>query len=133
MRHRFWPLERFPGAHGGRQYLPLRHPAGHTSGVVLRPMVLARTLALIDRVHAIVDIQAAVMRARGELVTAQMIEALAERLDAQGFLDSPHFAERRATVDRAFLDAPRRPAAHMGGAYAAEPEALRHDMDAFFT
>jgi MEMO1 family protein len=126
-------VEAFPVDHEGEQYLALRDPAGYTSAVVLLPMVLLEIVSLFDGEHAIVDIQAAVMRARGELVTSQMIEALADRLDAQGFLDSPRFAERRAEVDRAFLDAPRRPAAHMGGAYVAEAEALRCDMDAFFT
>jgi AmmeMemoRadiSam system protein B len=126
-------VEAFPVDHEGEHYLALRDPAGYTAAVVLLPMALLEIVSLFDGEHAVVDIQAAVMRARGELVTSQMIEALAERLDAQGFLDSPRFAERRAEIDRAFLDAPRRPAAHVGGAYAAEPEALRRDMDTFFT
>src|SRR5262249_53683530 len=52
--------------------------------------------------------------------------------DAQGFLDSPSFAARRADIDRKFLASPIRPASHAGGAYASEAGELRAMLDRFF-
>jgi hypothetical protein len=72
------------------------------------------------------------MRRHGELVERERIEGLVRSLDEQGFMDSPAFAARRATADRAFLDAPTRPASHAGGAYAADPDELRAAVDGFF-
>lgn len=127
------PIEAFPLEHGGERLLALRDPAGYAPAVALLPMALLEIVSLLDGEHSIVDIQAAVMRRRGELVPRERIEALIEGLDSHGFLDTPRFAERRAGVDRAFLESPRRPASHAGGAYPAEAEALRAAIDGFFT
>jgi AmmeMemoRadiSam system protein B len=130
---RLRPVEAFPVEQDGERYLALRDPAGYTESVVMLPVDLVEILALFDGEHEITDIQADVMRRRGELVTREQLEALAASLDEHGFLDSPAFAARRAAIDRQFLDAPRRPAGHAGGAYDADPGRLRATMDAFFT
>jgi MEMO1 family protein len=126
-------VEAVPMEHQGERYVALRDPAGYTPSVVMLPPPLLEVVALFDGDHSIVDIQAALMERHGELVTREHIEKLIGTLDEHGFLDSPAFAKRRASLDRAFLEAPTRPASHAGGAYAAEPEALRAAMDAFFT
>jgi MEMO1 family protein len=125
-------IEAFPVEQDGERYLALRDPAGYTSAVVMLPVDLVDILALFDGEHGVADIQAEIMRADGELVAREHIEKLMAALDEHGFLDSPTFATRRATMDRAFLDAPRRPAQHAGGAYAGDPAQLRASMDAFF-
>jgi AmmeMemoRadiSam system protein B len=126
-------LEAFPVEHEGERYVALRDPAGYSPSVVMLPLGLLEVVALFDGDHPITDIQAELMRRHGELVTREHIEKLLDALDEHGFLDSPGFARRRAAIDRAFLDAPSRPATHAGGAYAGEPDALRRMMDAFFT
>ena len=126
-------VEAVPMEHEGERYVALRDPAGYTPSVVMLPPALLELVAFFDGDHSIVDIQAALMQRHGELVTREHIEKLIAALDEHGFLDSPAFDERRATLDRAFLDAPSRPASHAGGAYAAEPAALRTAMDGFFT
>src|SRR5438067_1469036 len=73
------------------------------------------------------------MRRHGALLPRERIEAIADALDDQGFLDSARFAERRAAVDREFLGAPTRAASHAGGAYPAEPGVLHRTFDAFFS
>jgi MEMO1 family protein len=126
-------IEAFPVDHEGERYVALRDPAGYAPSVIMLPVGLLEILALFDGEHPVVDIQAEIMRRHGELVTAEHIEKLVAALDEHGFLDSPAFARRRQDIDRGFLDAPRRPAGHAGGAYAAEPEALRAMIDGFFT
>jgi AmmeMemoRadiSam system protein B len=130
---RLRPVEAVPVEHEGGRYVALRDPAGYTPSVVMLPPPLLEVVALFDGEHSIVDIQAELMRRHGELVTREHLEKLLTALDEHGFLDSPAFAERRAAIDRVFLDAPRRPAAHAGGAYAGDAAALRAAMDGFFT
>lgn len=126
-------IEAFPVEQNRQQFLGVRDPAGYTSSVVLLPGTLLAIVSLFDGQRSIVDIQAELMRRHGELVRAEQIEQLIAALDEHGFLDSARFAERRQTVDLAFLASPARPAAHAGGAYAADPTELRRAMDGFFT
>lgn len=125
-------VEVFPVEHEGRRYIALRDPAGYTAAVLLLPAALLEVVSLLDGEHAVVDIQAAVMRRHGELVTRERIEGLVQSLDEQGFMDTPAFAARREAADRAFRESPTRPASHAGAAYADEPEALRSAVDGFF-
>jgi len=125
-------VDAFPVEHEGRPCLALRDPAGYTDAIVVLPQPLLEIVSLFDGEHSILDIQAAVMRRHGELLPRARLEAIADALDAQGFLDSARFAERRAAVDGAYLGAPSRPASHAGGAYPADPGDLRVTFDAFF-
>jgi AmmeMemoRadiSam system protein B len=132
LRPRLRQVEAFPLDHEGDRLLALRDPAGYTPAVALLPLALLEVVSLFDGEHSIEDIQATVFRVRGELVPARAIAHLAEQLDEQGFLEGSRFAARRAAIDRAYLEAPRRPAAHAGGAYAGEAEELRASIDGFF-
>jgi AmmeMemoRadiSam system protein B len=125
-------VDAFPVEHEGRSCIALRDPGGYTDAVVVLPQPLLEIVSLFDGEHSSLDIQAAIMRRHGALLPRERIEAIADALDAQGFLDSARFAERRAVVDREFLGGPTRAASHAGGAYPAEPEALRQTFDAFF-
>ncbi|MGH7318368.1 MAG: AmmeMemoRadiSam system protein B [Candidatus Rokuibacteriota bacterium] len=126
-------IEAFPVEQDGQRLVGVRDPAGYTSSVVLFPSPLVAIVSLFDGRRSIVEIQAELMRRHGELVRGEHIEQIIASLDEHGFLDSPRFAERRHAVDLAFLTSPARPAAHAGGAYAADPEELRRAMDGFFT
>jgi AmmeMemoRadiSam system protein B len=125
-------IETFPVQQDGERYLALRDPAGYTPAVVLVPLGLLEILALFDGERDVSAIQAEVARATGESVQREHIENLIAGLDEQGFLDSAAFARRRHEIDHAFLDAPRRPASHAGGAYPDDPGRLRSMMDGFF-
>ena len=131
-RPRLRHVEAFPIDHEGERLLALRDPAGYTPAVALIPMELLEIVSLFDGDHSVADIQAAVMRVHGERVPSRAIAALAEQLDEQGFLEGTRFAARRAAIDRAFLEAQQRPAAHAGGAYAGEAGELRAVIDGFF-
>ena len=120
-------IEAVPIQHEGEQYVALRDPAGYTPSVVMLPPPLLELVALFDGEHSIVDIQAEIMKRHGELVTREHIEKLIAALDEHGFLETPAFAARRDSLDRAFLDAPSRPASHAG---MRDPFALtRKDYD----
>jgi AmmeMemoRadiSam system protein B len=125
-------VEAFPVQHEGRRVIALRDPAGYTESVLLLPGPLLEIVSLFDGEHTVVDVQAAVMRQHGRLVTAEEIEQVVMNLDEHGFLDTPRFAERLADIEAAFRRAGVRAAAHAGGAYAADPHELRRAMDAFF-
>jgi AmmeMemoRadiSam system protein B len=129
---RLRPVEAFPVEHDGQRFVALRDPAGYTESVVMIPPALLDVVSLFDGAHDIADIQAAVMRGRGELLDPAQIRELTGALDAHGFLDSAAFAARRARIDGEFLARARRPAAHAGGAYPDDPDALRTLMDDFF-
>ena len=126
-------VDAFPVEHEGRSCIALRDPAGYTDAVVVLPPPLLEIVSLFDGEHSVLEIQEAVMRRHGALLQRERIEAIADALDDQGFLDSARFAERRAAVDREFLGAPTRAASHAGGAYPAEPGALHRTFDAFFS
>jgi hypothetical protein len=125
-------VEVFPVDHEGQRFLALRDPAGYTESVIMLPLALLEVVSLFDGEHDITDIQAAVMRHRGELIDSAQIRELAAALDAHGFLEGPAFDARRARIDGEFLTLARRPASHAGGAYPDEPGALRAMMDGFF-
>jgi MEMO1 family protein len=126
-------VEAFPVEHEGRECIALRDPAGYTPAIALLHGPLLDLVSLFDGEHTIADIQESVMRRHGQLVERRQIEQIVETLDAQGFLDSPGFAERRAAIDAGFLAAPARPATHAGSAYAGEGSELRAMIDGFFT
>lgn len=118
--------------HDGRRFIALRDPAGYTASVLLLPQAGVEIVALFDGQRTIVDVQAEIARVSGEVVPRADIEGLVSALDEHGFMDSPRFAERRRRIDRAFLDAPGRPASHAGGAYPGDADELRRTMDGFF-
>jgi hypothetical protein len=126
-------VEAFPVEHEGARVVALRDPSGLTPSVVLLPGPLLEIVSLFDGEHTLVDVQAAVMRKHGRLVTAAEIESVAASLDEHGFLETPRFAQRQAAVEAEFRAAPTRPASHAGGSYADDPDELRRAMDDFFT
>ena len=125
-------VESFPVEHEGRSCIALRDPGGYTDAILLLHGPLLEIVSLFDGEHTVADIQAAVMRRHGQLVERGHIQEITEALDAQGFLDSPSFAARRADIDRKFLASPIRPATHAGGADAGEAAELRAMLDRFF-
>ena len=111
----------------------LRDPAGFTEQVAMLPIPLLDVVSLFDGDHAIDEIRDIVAARHGGGLSAADVVAVAERLDEAGFLDSPRFAERRRRIEAEFAARPDRPAAHAGGAYAGEAEALREQIAGFFS
>ena len=111
----------------------LRDPAGFTEQVAVLPLPLLDVVSLFDGDHAIDEIRDIVAARHGGGLSAADVVAVAERLDEAGFLDSPRFAKRRRRIEAEFAARPDRPAAHAGGAYAGEADALREQIAGFFS
>ena len=125
-------VEAFPLEHEGQRCVALRDPAGYTSSVDVLAPPLLEVVSLFDGEHSVADIQAALMRRHGELVSRERIAEVAASLDERGFLEGERFATLKAEVDGEFLGAPVRAASHAGGAYPGEADALREAMDGWF-
>jgi AmmeMemoRadiSam system protein B len=125
-------VDAFPVEHEGQRVVALRDPSGLTDSIVLLPGPLLEIVSLLDGEHSLTDVQAAVMKRHGRLVTASEIEGIVASLDEHGFLDTPRFAERQAALALEFRNRPTRPASHAGGSYASDPDELRRAMDGFF-
>jgi MEMO1 family protein len=126
-------LEAFPVEHEGRRCVALRDPAGFTDQIAVLPPALLDLVSLFDGEHSIDEIRQILTGRHGEAPTVEQIGAVVERFDAAGLLDSDGFQARRHAVEDAFRQSPVRPAAHAGGAYAGDAEALRTQIDGFFS
>lgn len=131
-RPRLRALEAFPIQQDGQRAVGLRDPARFTDQVAVLPVPLLDIVSLFDGEHSLDEIRDIVSGRHGLALTRAEIGAVAERLDEGGFLDSPRFAARRERIEAEYAANPARPAAHAGGAYAGEPDALRAQIDAFF-
>lgn len=126
-------LESFPVEQDGKRLIGLRDPSGFTEQVALLPIPALDIVSLFDGEHSLAEIHGVVSARHGpEAPGLEAIAGFAARLDEAGFLDSPAFAERRRQVEAGWLATPVRRAAHAGGAYAEEPDALRSQIDGFF-
>ena len=110
----------------------LRDPSGLTDEVVALPLPLLDLVSLFDGEHSIEEMRAILTQRHGDAPSPEQIASIVQSLDDHGFLDSERFAARRRAIEVEFLASPIRPAAHAGGAYAAEREALAAQIAGFF-
>jgi MEMO1 family protein len=133
-RPRLRSLEAFPVEQNGERLIGLRDPGGFTDQIALLPIPLLDLVSLFDGEHTIADISEILARRRGgEAPGPEDIAKIIERFDEAGFLDSPGFALLKERIESDWLARPHRPAAHAAGAYAGEADALRSQIDGFFT
>src|ERR1700730_16330921 len=129
-RPRLRALEAFPIEQDGERLIGLRDPSGFTEQVILLPIPALDIVSLFDGERSVSEIHEVVSSRHGlDVPGPEEIARFAERLDEAGFLDSPGFAIRRRGIEDAWLARPSRPAAHAGGAYAEDPDALKDQMD----
>jgi AmmeMemoRadiSam system protein B len=131
-RPRLRPVEAFPIAQDGERAIGLRDPAGFTDQVAVLPRPLLDIVSLFDGEHSLAEIRDIMAARYDAMVTEAEIGLVAERLDEAGFLDSPRFAARRRRIEAEYAARTTRPAAHAGGAYAADGAALRAQIEGFF-
>jgi hypothetical protein len=132
-RPRLRALEAFPIEQDGERLIGLRDPSGFTEQVILLPIPALDIVSLFDGERSVSEIHQVVSSRHGlDVPGPEEIARFAERLDEAGFLDSEGFAARRRGIEEAWLAGPSRPAAHAGGAYAGNPEALKGQIDGFF-
>lgn len=132
-RPRLRPLEAFPVEQDGQRMVALRDPSGFTDEIVVLPGALLDLVSLFDGDHSIAEMQSILSRRHGGAPSAEQIGDVIRGLDEHGLLDSARFAERRSAIEAAFRESVSRPAAHAGGAYAGEAEALVAQIEGFFS
>jgi AmmeMemoRadiSam system protein B len=69
----------------------------------------------------------------GEILPFELLEALVKQLNENHYLDSSHFRSFVEKLTDSFLGGATRPARHAGNAYEGSSEALRRQIDGFFT
>jgi AmmeMemoRadiSam system protein B len=117
---------------GGQVVFALRDPEGFSGSIVL-PYAAAAIVSLMDGSRTLEAIQRDYAKQFGRSVEIEDIADLVRQLDDRAFLDTDTFRARWKAAIEGFLNSPVRPAAHAGGAYAADPEALSAQLAALFT
>jgi AmmeMemoRadiSam system protein B len=95
-------------------------------------MHTAVILGLFDGQHSLLDIQEAYVRRFGTLLFREELLEVIRTLDEHLLLDSPRFANHKKEVEETFRRATIRNSLLAGKSYAAEPEALRQQLDEYF-
>jgi len=133
LRPRLRRLDSFPvNQAGGEVAFALRDPEGFSGSIVI-PYGAAVLASLMDGTRTVEEILDAFRQQFGQAATTADIERLIQQFDERCLLDNDRFrAIWKVEVER-YLNLKTRPAAHAGGAYAAEPVALRAQMAGLFT
>jgi AmmeMemoRadiSam system protein B len=109
--------------------LVLRDTQGVATGHARIPPALIPIVARFDGQHTCEQIAIEASAELGEEVNVELVTRIADQLDEGLFLHGPNFRRARAEVERKFADAEVRAATHAGGAYHADPTALREYLD----
>jgi hypothetical protein len=126
-------VDAFPAEVRGRPVLCLRDPQSYCEGVVYLPAETATILGLFDGQHSLLDIQAAFVRRFGNLLFREQLLEIIQSLDEHHLMDTPRFAAHRTAVDEGFRRAGSRAASLAGKSYPMEPDALRRQLDGYFS
>lgn len=126
-------LEVFPLQAEGKRLVGFRDPLRMVENVVVIPQQLFFIVSLFDGNHSIRDIQAEYLRLSGEMLFADQILELAQSLDQHYLLDTDRFHAYRRKLEEQFrAEAVRKPIL-VGGAYEADPEKLRREVEGHFS
>lgn len=117
----------------GKQVTCLRDPSGLSEQPVFLNGPQAFLVSLMDGSNSLRDIQARFFRQTAELLPLEVLENLVKQLDEHRLLNSPSFRVFYDSLVQEFLRTPTRPARHAGAAYEGERDALRRQIDGFFT
>lgn len=128
-RPKLRPLSARRFDHEGQSYVLLEDPLGVFRDPVLIPIAaFQHVVRRFDGNTSLVEIQAAVLRETGQLITTAELERMLEQLDQAMVLEGPAFV----TFQESYRNELRRPPAHAGRAYAGTERALRAQLARFF-
>ena len=99
--------------------------------VISEPALLLASL--LDGERTVPAVRAAFALRTGLSLTERQVAEFVRGLDDANLLDSDRYRDRLRERVEAFQRLPTRPAAHAGGAYPADPAALRTFLDARYT
>jgi AmmeMemoRadiSam system protein B len=116
------PVEDRPG-------LLVRDPFQYSDATLIIPPQLVACLECFDGERTENDLRETLFRITGDFQVGELQRHLWETLSGAGFLEDGNFERLREERETAFARDACRPAAHAGGAYPAEPDALREYLN----
>jgi len=123
-RPRMRPIEAFPVPRREGTVYCFRDPGGGSEEILFLSETEAWIASRLDGTRDIGDIQVELCRMSGEIVPRERIASVIDRMEAACFLDSPAYRERLRIQEETFHRLAKRPAAHAGISYEADPESL---------
>ena len=111
-----------------RPGLFIRDPYRYSDAMLVIPPPLIECLRCFDGQTTDLDLRSLLVRITGDLQVGELETHLVETLSSAGFLEDEIFAQMKADRERHFAEAPRREAAHAGGAYPLELGELQQTM-----
>jgi MEMO1 family protein len=108
-----------------RPGLLIRDPFRYSDVTLIVPPALVPCLQCFDGEQTDLDLKAKLVRATGDLATAELVTHLIDTLSNAGFLENGTFEHMKDERQRSFAATPKREAVHSGGAYPDEIEPLR--------
>ena len=132
LRPRVRAVESFPVSHDGEYVYALRDPQGFSSSIVI-PYPAAVLVSLMDGSRSLPELQKDFQEQAGQRVELADIKYLLKQLDERYYLDNGRFRELWKASVETYLNSPIRPAAHAGGAYFADADALRKQLGDLFS
>jgi MEMO1 family protein len=120
-----YDLDFLPSPVEDRPGLLIRDPLHYSDAALLIPPALVRCLDLFDGAKTELDLRERLTRLTGEIETSGVARSLIGALAQSGFLHDEAFENMRTRRRADFARAPVRQAAHAGGAYPEELDALR--------
>jgi len=125
-------LELVPLEDGPEPTYALRDPHGF-AGTASLPMGAAMLLTLMNGERTLGELQTAFVEKVGQQISLDEVATVVQQLDERMYLDNENFAEHKAAITSAYDELDVRPAAHAGGAYHGELEALQSQLAELFT
>ncbi len=132
LQPRIRQLELVPLENGAEPTYALRDPHGF-AGTAALPMGAAMLVTLMNGERTLGELQAAFLEKVGQEIPLAEVEKVVQQLDERMFLDNENFAAHRDAITTAYNELDVRPAAHAGGAYHGEPDALKNQLAELFT
>jgi len=126
-------LEAIPVDQDGERRVVLRDPLEVAEGMLVVPVPVYYMTAQLDGQSSIRDLQEDFTSRFGQVVSAEQVAEMVQKLDDGLFLDTPRFHEAFQSVQKAFFDAEVRPAILAGSAYPAEAGEALEAVDGFFS
>ncbi len=131
-RPRIRPLEMVPLGDSSEGMFALRDPYGF-SGTAALPAGAAVLVTLMNGERTLGELRQAFERQVGQSLSLTDVEQLVKQLDESYFLDNERFAVHEAEITAAYRALDVRPAAHAGGAYEGDVDALQTQLGELFT
>jgi MEMO1 family protein len=126
-------VDMVPALVKGQKFIALKDPLQVCPNTVGFPENILPLLLMFNGANTMLDIQEALTRQSGRLVFMDQITAVVSRLDELYLLETTRFEEALARKVADYRELPFRPASHAGMSYSADPEALKAELDSYFS